>query len=121
MCIRDRARTGKQVWRLVNTHCHLDHTAGNIVFADVPIVAHDKTLAAMHANLGAKTGTYWTVSDYPTKIKMLFGQNLFDLVPENDPAQALSLIHISPAHRGLPGRRRSSRPDTSDARRRRAK
>jgi glyoxylase-like metal-dependent hydrolase (beta-lactamase superfamily II) len=82
------ARTGKQVWRLVNTHCHLDHTAGNIVFADVPIVAHDKTLAAMHANLGAKTGAYWTVSDYPTKIKMLFGQNLFDLVPENDPAQA---------------------------------
>jgi cyclase len=82
------AKTGKPVWRLVNTHCHLDHTAGNIVFADVPIVAHDKTLAAMHANLGPKTGAHWTVSDYPTKAKMLFGQNLFDLVPENDPAQA---------------------------------
>jgi cyclase len=82
------ARTGKPVWWLVNTHCHLDHTAGNIVFADVPIVAHDKTLAVMHANLGAKQGAYWTVSDYPTKIKMLFGQNLLDLVPENDPAQA---------------------------------
>jgi cyclase len=81
------AKTGKPVWQLVNTHCHLDHTAGNIVFADVPIVAHDKTLAAMHANLGAKSGAYWTVSDYPTKIKMLFGQNLFELVPENDPAQ----------------------------------
>jgi glyoxylase-like metal-dependent hydrolase (beta-lactamase superfamily II) len=82
------AKTGKPVWQLVNTHCHLDHTAGNIVFADVPIVAHDNTLLAMHANLGAKTGAYWTVSDYPTKIKMLFGQNLFDLVPEDDPAQA---------------------------------
>jgi glyoxylase-like metal-dependent hydrolase (beta-lactamase superfamily II) len=82
------ARTGKPVRMLINTHCHLDHTAGNIVFADVPILAHDKTLAAMHANLGAKTGAHWTISDYATKIKMLFGQNLFELVPENDPAQA---------------------------------
>jgi cyclase len=81
-------KTSKPVWQFINTHCHLDHTAGNIVFADVPIVAHEKTLAAMHANLGAKSGAYWTVSDYPTKIKMLFGQNLFELVPENDPAQA---------------------------------
>jgi cyclase len=82
------AKTGKPVCMLINTHCHLDHTAGNIVFADVPILAHDKTLRAMHANLGAKNGAYWTISDYATKIKMLFGQNLFDLVPENDPAQA---------------------------------
>jgi cyclase len=82
------AKTGKPVCMLINTHCHLDHTAGNIVFADLPILAHDKTLAAMHANLGTKNGAYWTISDYPTKIKMLFGQNLFDLVPENDPAQA---------------------------------
>jgi len=81
------AKTGKPIGMLINTHCHLDHTAGNIVFADVPILAHDKTLSAMHANLGAKPGAYWTISDYPTKIKMLFGQNLFDLVPENDPAQ----------------------------------
>ena len=82
------AKTGKPVRALVNTHCHLDHTAGNIVFADVPILAHDKTRHAMHANLGAKTGAHWVVSDYATKIKMLFGQNLFDLVPENDPGQA---------------------------------
>lgn len=81
-------KTGKPVRALVNTHCHLDHTAGNIVFADVPILAHEKTLAAMHANLGAKTGAHWVVSDYATKIKMLFGQNLFDLVPEDDPGQA---------------------------------
>jgi glyoxylase-like metal-dependent hydrolase (beta-lactamase superfamily II) len=80
------ARTGKPVCMLIDTHCHLDHTAGNIVFADVPILAHDKTLAAMHANLGAKAGAYWTVSDYAVKIKMLFGQNLFELVPADDPA-----------------------------------
>jgi glyoxylase-like metal-dependent hydrolase (beta-lactamase superfamily II) len=80
------ARTDKPVCMLIDTHCHLDHTAGNIVFADVPILAHDKTLAAMHANLGAKTEPYWTVSDYAAKIKMLFGQNLFELVPAHDPA-----------------------------------
>jgi cyclase len=82
------AKTGKPIRTLIDTHCHLDHTAGNIVFADVPILAHDKTLAAMNANLGPKTGANWTISDYATKIKMLFGQNLFALVPENDPAQA---------------------------------
>jgi cyclase len=83
-----QATTGKPIRALINTHCHLDHTAGNIVFADVPILAHDRTLAAMHANLGPKGGAHWTISDYATKIKMLFGQNLFDLVPEADPAQA---------------------------------
>jgi len=82
------AKSGKRVTRLINTHCHLDHTAGNIVFADVPIIAHDKTLEAMRANLGAKTGAHWVVSDDATKIKMLFGQNLFELVPETDPGQA---------------------------------
>jgi glyoxylase-like metal-dependent hydrolase (beta-lactamase superfamily II) len=88
-------KTGKPVRMLVDTHCHLDHTAGNIVFADVPILAHDKTLAAMHANLGKKTGAYWVVSDYATKIKMMFGQNLFDLVPEEDPGQAWFRQRIS--------------------------
>lgn len=89
------AKTGKRVSRLINTHCHLDHTAGNIVFADVPILAHDKTLAGMHANLGPKSGAHWTVSDYATKIKMLFGQNLFELVPENDPGQTWFRQRIS--------------------------
>lgn len=89
------AKTGKPVRALINTHCHLDHTAGNIVFADVPIIAHDKTLEAMHANLEGKTGAHWVVSDYATKIKMLFGQNLFDLVPEGDPAQAWFRQRIS--------------------------
>jgi glyoxylase-like metal-dependent hydrolase (beta-lactamase superfamily II) len=79
--------TGKPVLSVINTHCHLDHTAGNVVFADVPILAHDKTLAAMQNNLGPKSGENWEITDYPTKIRMLFGQNIFELVPENDPAQ----------------------------------
>jgi glyoxylase-like metal-dependent hydrolase (beta-lactamase superfamily II) len=78
---------GKPVRSVINTHCHLDHTAGNVVFADVPILAHEKTLAAMHANLGPKSGEHWEIADYATKIRMLFGQNIFELVPENDPAQ----------------------------------
>jgi cyclase len=89
------AKTGKPIRLLIDTHCHLDHTAGNVVFADVPILAHDKTLAAMHANLGAKTGAHWVISDYATKIKMMFGQNLFELVPVNDPAQAWFRQRIS--------------------------
>jgi cyclase len=87
---RDRLRNvvDRPVIELINTHCHLDHTAGNIVFSDVPIMAHAKTLTAMSDALGPKSGEHWTVSDYATKIRFMFGQNLFDLVPENDPGQA---------------------------------
>lgn len=80
--------TGRPVIKLIDTHCHLDHTAGNIVFADVPILAHDKTLAALNTSLGARTGKYWTLTDYADKAKLLFGQNLFELVPLDDPGQA---------------------------------
>ncbi len=82
------AATSRPVVKLIDTHCHLDHTAGNIVFADVPILAHEKTLAAMHTSLGPRSGGHWIVSDYAVKIRFMFGQNLFDLVPETDPAQA---------------------------------
>jgi cyclase len=87
--------TGKPIRRLINTHCHLDHTSGNVVFADVPILAHEKTLAAMHAALGAKNGEHWTITDYATKIRFLFGQNLLQLVPEDDPAQSWFRSRIS--------------------------
>lgn len=89
------ATTGKPVVKLVNTHCHLDHTAGNVVFADVPILAHEKTLTAMKDNLGPKSGANWTITDYSTKIRFMFGQNLFELVPENDPGQAWFRERIS--------------------------
>jgi len=79
------AAIGKPVRELVNTHSHLDHTSGNVVFADVPILAHDKTLAAMERDLGPRSGDEWTVTDHATKLKILFGRNILELVPEDHP------------------------------------
>ena len=81
------ATTGQPLRVVVNTHCHLDHTHGNTVFAGVPILAHEKTLAAMNACLGPRSGEAWSVGDFATKIRFLFGQNILELVPEGDPAR----------------------------------
>jgi cyclase len=90
-----RAATGKPLRALINTHCHLDHTAGNVVFADLPILAHEKTLSAMEAGLGPRSGDNWTTTDFATKLRMLFGQNIMELVPDGDPAQAWFKQRIS--------------------------
>jgi len=82
-----QAKTGQPLRTVVNTHCHLDHTSGNSVFADVPILAHEKTLAAMNACLGPRAGDAWTIRDFPTKLRFLFGQNILELVPDGDPAR----------------------------------
>ena len=81
------ARSGQPLRAVINTHCHLDHTHGNTVFADVPILAHEKTLAAMNACLGPRTGDAWEITDFPTKLRFLFGQNILELVPDGDPAR----------------------------------
>ncbi|HEY1544250.1 MAG TPA: MBL fold metallo-hydrolase [Xanthobacteraceae bacterium] len=81
------AKTGKPLRMLVDTHGHLDHTHGNTVFGDVPILAHAKTLAAMNACLGPRTRPEWTITDFATKLRLLFGQNILELVPEPDPAR----------------------------------
>ena len=81
------ARTAQPLRIVVNTHCHLDHTHGNTVFADVPILAHDKTLAAMNACLGPRAGADWSITDFATKLRFLFGQNILELVPDGDPAR----------------------------------
>jgi glyoxylase-like metal-dependent hydrolase (beta-lactamase superfamily II) len=91
-----RQATGDKPLRaLINTHCHLDHTSGNVVFADLPILAHEKTLSAMQAGLGPRSGEHWTFTDFPTKLRMLFGQNIMELVPDGDPAQAWFKQRIS--------------------------
>jgi len=80
-------RTGQPVREVIYTHCHLDHTAGSSVFADTPILAHEKTLAAMNACLGPRDGAIWSISDFATKLRFLFGQNILELVPDGDPAR----------------------------------
>jgi cyclase len=87
--------TGKPLRALINTHCHLDHTSGNVVFAGSPILAHEKTLAALQAALGPRTGDRWTITDFATKLRLLFGQNIMELVPDGDPAQAWFKQRIS--------------------------
>ena len=75
----------RPVGSVINTHFHLDHTAGNIVFADVPIIAHKFTLDAMRGYLGADNGGAWTVSDWATKLRLFFGANIQELVPPKSP------------------------------------
>jgi len=82
------AKTVQPLRAVVYTHCHLDHTAGSSVFADAPILAHVKTLAAMNECLGPRDGASWSITDFATKLRFLFGQNILDLVPEDDPARA---------------------------------
>jgi cyclase len=81
------ARTGQPLRILVDTHCHLDHTHGNTVFADLPILAHEKTLAAMNACLGPRGGAEWSIADHDTKLRFLFGQNVLELVANDEPAR----------------------------------
>jgi glyoxylase-like metal-dependent hydrolase (beta-lactamase superfamily II) len=82
-----REKTGQPLRLVINTHCHLDHTHGNVVFEDVPILAHEKTLAAMNACLGARSGATWCVTDHDTKLRFLFGRNVLELVADDEAAQ----------------------------------
>jgi cyclase len=73
--------TGLRTVRLIDTHFHLDHTAGNVAFSDVPIVAQDMTLKLMRTFLGATDGTRWVVSNAAAKLRLFFGSNIQELVP----------------------------------------
>src|SRR5581483_2991770 len=69
---------------LINTHFHLDHVAGNVAFADVSILAHEKTLQALEHELGPMSARGATVTDTLTKIRMFFGGNFDELVPDGE-------------------------------------
>ena len=69
---------------LINTHFHLDHVAGNVAFADVPIIAHEKTVQALEHELGLLRAGGATVTDTLAKVRMFFGGNFEELVPEKE-------------------------------------
>ncbi len=78
-------RTGLPVRALVNTHCHLDHTGGNMMFADVPIIAHQQTAKLLREILGPSSVDGWTLTDFEPTARLLWGANLLQLVPNGDP------------------------------------
>lgn len=79
-----RASFKVPVRTLINTHFHLDHVAGNVAFADVPIVAHEKTAQALEHELGPLRAAGATVTDTLAKIRMFFGGNFEELVPKGE-------------------------------------
>lgn len=75
----------RPIGRLINTHLHLDHTAGNLVFTDVPILAHERTLEMMEEHLGASVDGTWSISALEPKLRLFFGSNIRDLVLPGSP------------------------------------
>jgi cyclase len=90
-----RTSLSRPITCLVNTHFHLDHTAGNVAFADVPIVAHEHTGEMMERYLGVSDGGEWTVSDVGAKLRLFFGSNIRDLVVPGCPEESWFVNRMS--------------------------
>ncbi|MDP7169191.1 MAG: MBL fold metallo-hydrolase [Nitrospinota bacterium] len=72
---------------LILTHYHLDHTAGNSVFAgDTPVLAHRITLEKYRRVLGLNVRLGDSFSDFEKRVTFLFGPNIEGLIPPGDPA-----------------------------------
>jgi cyclase len=76
---------GERVARLINTHFHLDHTAGNVVFGDGPILAQEKTPALMNDYMGTLGTMRWRVDRLDQRLRLFFGSNFDELVPADNP------------------------------------
>lgn len=79
------ARTRLPIRALINTHCHLDHTAGNVLFGDAPIIAHARTAELLGEILGPRTEAGWKLTSFEPTARLLWGGNLLELVPQGDP------------------------------------
>ncbi len=79
--------SSKPFFWLILTHYHLDHTAGNSVFAgDIPVLAHQITLEKFREVLGPDVGRGDSFSEFEKKVTFLFGPNIKGLIPPGDPA-----------------------------------
>ncbi len=79
-----KASINSPVRAVINTHFHLDHVAGNVAFAGAPIVAHDTTRQLLESELGSMRPQGVETSDTMAKIRMFFGSNFEELVPEGE-------------------------------------
>ncbi|HKS84929.1 MAG TPA: MBL fold metallo-hydrolase [Pseudolabrys sp.] len=79
-----KAAIGVPIRALVNTHFHLDHIAGNVAFTGTTIVAHNRTRQLIEKELGPAPPQGIEVSDIAAKLRMFFGSNFQELVPEGE-------------------------------------
>jgi cyclase len=89
------SETGRRATQLLNTHLHLDHTAGNVVFRDLPILAHRRTAELLQAELGPAGQSPWVVSDSAAKLRLFFGSNFGKLVAPSDPLSEWFVKRVS--------------------------
>jgi cyclase len=92
---RIESEAGFRATHLLNTHLHLDHIAGNVVFQDLPIIAHRRTAELLQMELGPSGRNLWVVSDTTAKLRLFFGANFAELVPPTDPLFAWFANRVS--------------------------
>jgi cyclase len=91
------SETGRRATQLLDTHLHLHHTAGNVVFRDLPILAHRRTAELLQAELGPSGQSPWVVSDSAAKLRLFFGSNFGRLVAPSDPLSEWFVKRVSGA------------------------